>query len=228
MQIFELKSVTRSSNKLADGSYKVFEKELGVFDSLEKAEAFMRMYIDKIKNDSHFNYSDYHCFVVYEKTLNRGLSKKWNSVCEFEGIRSYLPDGTLYCDSPYDDACEKPFRGRPAETIKLKVGDIAWFWWYGHMFPCLVASLPITDEHYRELAENYGDDLGWDYVDDSYTVYTCDMGHEHPECWRCMPYYGKISKRTLQRLQACKRREEAEAAKWRKEQERLEAEGKDE
>ena len=45
MQLFELKSITKSSNKRPDGSYKAYERELGVFDSVENAEAFMRMYI---------------------------------------------------------------------------------------------------------------------------------------------------------------------------------------
>ncbi|MBR4517610.1 MAG: hypothetical protein IKO65_01270 [Victivallales bacterium] len=224
MQLFELKSITRSSNKRPDGSYKVSEQELGVFDSVEKAEAFMKMYIDKVKGYSDWQYSELHCFVIYEKTLNRGLSEKWDSVCEFEGIRSYYPDGTLYCDSPYDDACEKPFRGRPAETIKLKVGDIAWCWWGDGIHPCLVAGLPMTDVHYQQRTEKLGHEMGLDYTDDSYTVYLGGYGHDHPACWLCMPYYGKISKRTLQRLYACKRREEAENEQWRKEQAKLHSE----
>ncbi len=219
MQLFELKSISRSSNKHPDGSYKVSERELGIFDTVEKAEAFMRLVIDKEKA-----FSQFHCFLIIEKTLNRGLTKKWDSVCEFEGIRSYLPDGTLFCDSPYDDACEKPFRGRPAETIKLKVGDIAWYWWYGRIYPCLVAVLPWTDVSYQERVKELGHEMGLDCSDDSYKVYTCDRGHWHPECWRCMPYYGKISKRTLQRLQACKRREEAEIEQWRKQCEQINAE----
>ena len=217
MQLFELKSITRSSNKLPDGSYKTHEQELGVFDSVENAEAFMKMFIDKVKKHSVWRYSEYHCFVIYEKTLNRGLSAKWDSVCEFESVRSYLPDGTLYCDSPYDDDCEKPFRGRSAETIKLKVGDLAWCWWYGEIQPCLVAALPMTDVCYQECVRNCGEELGLDYVDDSYTVYIGGFGHTHPECWRCMPYYGKISKRCLQSIHSAKRREEAEREKWQRE-----------
>ena len=125
MQVFELKSVTRPRKKLPDGSYETHECELGVFDSVENAEAFMKMYIDKVKRERW--YSETHCFVIYEKTLNRGLSAKWNSVCEFESIRSYLPDGTLYCDSPYDDACEKPFN--PANCSRAQCGPPFWNYW---------------------------------------------------------------------------------------------------
>ena len=226
MQLFALKSITKSGNKRPDGSYDVYENELGVFDSVENAEAFMRMFIDRVREHSKSWYSEHHCFVIFEKTLNRGLSAKWDSVCEFESVRSYLPDGTLYCDSPYDDACEKPFRGRPAETIKLKVGDLAWCWWCGGIHPCLVAALPMTDVDYQECVRNCGRELGWDYSDDCYTVYIGGYGHDHPACWRCMPYYGMISKRTLQRIHAAKRREEEENEKWRRERKKEESEQK--
>ena len=205
MKLFELKAISRSGNKRADGSYAVFVQELGVFGSAEKAESFMRLVIASEKE-----YSSFHCFVIYEKTLDRGLSGKTGSVCEFEAVRSYLADGTLYCDSPYDDGCEKPFRGRSAETIKLKVGNIAWRWRYDRIEPVLVADLPLTCAECRKIAEERGSEPALDYSDDAYTVYACNTGHEHPECWRCLPYYGGISQRVLKRLYACREREERE------------------
>ena len=201
MQLFELKAISCSGNKRADGSYAAFERELGIFGSVEKAERFMKLVIDREKE-----YSSFHCFVVYEKTLDRGVSAKTGSVCEFEAVRSYLADGSFYCDSPYDDACEKPFRGRPAETIALKVGVLAWCWRHDRIYPCLVAELPLTDVRYRQWAEKLGHEPELDHSDDCYLVYTCGMGHEHPECWRCLPYYGGISKRVLKRLYACRER----------------------
>ena len=42
MQIFELKSVEIAGNKSLDGSYKTFESQLGIFDSRQNAEAFMK------------------------------------------------------------------------------------------------------------------------------------------------------------------------------------------
>ncbi len=204
MRLFELRAISRSGNKRADGSYAAFVRELGVFGSAEKAESFMRFVIAREKE-----YSSFHCFVIYEKTLDRGVSEKTGSVCEFEAVRSYLADGTLYCDSPYDDAGEKPFRGRSAETIKLEVGDIAWCWRYDRIYPCLVAELPLTDVLYRQWS---GTELN--HSDDCYMVYVCGMGHEHPECWRCLPYYGGISKRVLKRLYAYREREEREIRRW--------------
>ncbi len=217
MQLFVLNAISRASDKLSDGSYEVDKRELGIFDSIENAEEFMRLIIDKEKK-----YSRFHCFLIVEKTLNRELSKKWGSVCKFEGVRTYLPDGTLFCDSPYDDACEKPFRGRAAESIKFKLGEIIWCWRGDRIFPCLVAMLPMTDVEYQERVKRRGEELGWDFTDDAYTVYDCGKGgHEHPECWRCLPYYGKLSKRNLQRIQANKRHEEAEMEAWRKAQEQV-------
>lgn len=211
MQLFELRSIDRTSSKHPDGAYEVFERELGIFDSVENAEIFMKKVIAKEQK-----YFEFHCFVIFEKTLNKGLAGDFESVSEFESVRTYFPDGTLYCDSPCDDAGKKPFRGRPAGSIRLKVGDIAWYWWYGNIYPCLVAGLPLSDVRYRELVRELGHEMGLDYSDDSYTVYT-GYGHEHPECWRCMPYYGKISRRNLQRLYADKRHEESEFGNGRKE-----------
>ena len=202
MRLFELRAISRSGNKRADGSYAAFVRELGIFGSVEKAERFMKLVIDREKE-----YSEFHCFVIYEKTLDRGLSEKTGSVCEFESVRSYLANGSLYCDSPYDDACEKPFRGRLAETIALNIGDIAWCWRYDRIYPCLVAELPLTDVRYRQWSEKLGHEPELDHSDDCYLVHTCGMGHEHPECWRCLPYYGKIAKRVLERLHACGKRE---------------------
>ena len=203
MQLFELKSISRTGNKRPDGSYPVFERELGIFDSVENAETFMKKIIAK-----EGEFFEFHCFIIFEKTLNKGLSGNFESVSEFESVRSYLPDGTLYCDSPYDDAGEKPFRGRPAESIGLNVGNIAWYWWYGDIYPCLIGGLPFSDTRYRELVRERGREIGLDASDDSYMVYT-GHGHEHPECWRCLPYYGKISRRNLQRLYKDKQQEEA-------------------
>lgn len=203
MRLFDLKSISRSSNKRQDGSYEIFRRDLGIFDSVKNAEDFMRLIIERGRA-----YSKFHCFILFEKILNGGWTKKWESVCEYQGVRSYFPDGTLYCDSPYDDGCEKPFRGRPEESIKLKIGDLAWVLFGDNIYPCLVAERPFTDFQYLQKVRKCGHEMGLDYSDDSYRVYTCSMGHQHPECWRCMPYYGKISKRNLQRLYSCRRREE--------------------
>ena len=96
-----------------------------------------------------------------------------------------------------------------AGSIRLKVGDLAWSWWYGRIIPCLIGALPFSDVRYQERIRELGHEMNLDYTDDSYMVYT-GHGHEHPECWRCLPYYGKISRRNLQRLYADKRREESE------------------
>ena len=212
MELFELQAVSIESRRLVTGGYRVWERSLGIYDSPEKAE---RVMLKVIRYEQ--TWQRFFGFFVFEKTLNFGLRGPWEGESEFQSVRAYLPDGTFYCDSPYDDTCRKPFRGRPAEKIPLKVGDLAWCWWYGEIQPCLVAALPMTDVCYQECVRNCGEELGLDYVDDSYTVYIGGFGHTHPECWRCMPYYGKISKRCLQSIHSAKRREEAEREKWQRE-----------
>ena len=65
MQIFELKSVEIDGNKSLDGSYKTVESQLGIFDSRQNAEAFMKIVI---KNEK--SYSRFFAFFIYEKTQN--------------------------------------------------------------------------------------------------------------------------------------------------------------
>ena len=189
MQLFELKSVEIISNKSPDGSYKTLESQLGIFDSHQNAEAFMKIVIENEK------------FFIYEKTLNGGLDGPWNGICEFQAAWSYLGDGTFYCHGDCDDRCEKHFHGRPENTIKLKEGDFAWYLNRNRIVPCLIGSLPMTDMEYQQLLVKHGrEDIGLDYSDDSYCVYLYGNDHDHPLTWRLFPYFGNLSKRNAQRL----------------------------
>jgi len=204
MQLFELKSLSRRGNKQADGSYEVHEEQLGIFDSVAKAEAFIKVMIEKGRG-----YAGYHGFFIYEKTLNCGLMGRWHAVCHYQSVRSYLSDGTRYCYSPYDDTSVKPFRGRPEETIKLKVGVLAWYWQNGTIRPCIVSGVPCSEQKYQQMEKKHGQDLGLDYSDDCYTVLLYEEEHQHPQCWTLLPYYGTITKRHWQRLQTSVKHVEA-------------------
>ncbi len=92
MQLFELKSVEIDGHKSLDDSYKTDESQLGIFDSRQNAEAFMKIVIENEKS-----YSRFFAFFIYEKTLNGGLSGPWNGISEFQAAWSYLPDGSFYC-----------------------------------------------------------------------------------------------------------------------------------
>ena len=195
MQIFELKSVEIDGNKSPDGSYTTFESQLGIFDSREKAETFMKIVIEKQKS-----YCRFFAFFIFEKTLNDGLHGPWKGVCEFQAAWSYLGDGTFYCHGDCDDACEKRFHGRPESTIMLKEGDFAWYLDSKQIVPCLVGGLPMTDTEYQKRVEKLGHDMGLDYSDDCYCVYLYKNNHTHPLTWKLFPYFGNLSKRNAQRL----------------------------
>lgn len=195
MQIFDLREVYITGNKAADGSYDSRENSLGIFDCVSGAEQFLQSYIEK-----HRKYYQFFGFFLYEKTLNDGLQEDWQELCYYQSVWSYLPDGTLYCYSPYDTTCKKPFRGRPAETIPLKGGDLAWWWNGSRILPVLVGILPLTDVEYAQRAKAIGHDCGYDYSDDSYLVDLYPHTHDHPMTWALFPYSGSISKRNLERL----------------------------
>lgn len=196
MQIFDLKAVTVVGNKASDGSYKTYEYSLGIFDCVSAAELFLHIHIaEEQKNNPRF-----FGFFLYEKTLNGGLHEDWGKLCYYQSVWSYLPDGTLYCYSPYDTTCKKPFRGRPAETIPLPVGELAWWWDGSRICPCVVEILPLTDVEYAKRAESLGGDCGYDFTDDCYLVDMYPRTHNHPATWALFPYFGTLSKRNLDRI----------------------------
>lgn len=195
MQIFELKSMEIDSNKSPDGSYKTVESQLGIFDSQQKVEAFMNIVIKNQKS-----YSRFFAFFIFEKTLNDGLCKPREGICDFQAAWSYLADGTFYCHGDCDDACEKRFHGRPESTIMLKEGDFAWYLDRKQIVPCLVGGLPMTDMEYQKHVEKLGHDMGMDFSDDCYCVYLYGNNHTHPLTWKLFPYFGNLSKRNAQRL----------------------------
>ena len=195
MQLFELISVKIRSNKNADGEYETYEQCLGIFDAVASAERFIQIIIGK-----EISYGDkVFCFIIYEKTLNDGLRPDWQEVSEFQAVWSYLPDGTLHCHGSCDDTCTKPFTGRPADKIPMRVGELGWMYTCGKIVPCLVGILPMTDVEYRKREAALGHSLHFDFVDDSYLVYDYSF-HEHPQTWRVFPYFGTISKRNMNRL----------------------------
>lgn len=195
MQLFELKSVEIDGNKSPDGSYKTYENQLGIFDSQQKAEAFMKIVIENQKS-----YCRFFAFFIFEKTLNDGLSGPWKEISEFQAAWSYLGDGTFYCHGDCDDTSEKRFHGRPESTIMLKEGDFAWYLDRNQIVPCLVGGLPMTDTEYQKKVEKRGHDMGMDYSDDCYCVYLYGNNHTHPLTWKLFPYFGNLSKRNAQRL----------------------------
>ena len=192
MQLFQLKAVIIAGQKNCNGGYRVWEDDLGLFDAREKAEEGMRIVVKERQWDKFF------AFFVYERGVNPALNEEG-----FQSVASYYPDGTLYCDSPYDEACKKVFRGRAADTIKLKVGDLGWCWDGKTLEPCLVFAIPFTKEKFAAYCRKNGrdpDTISFDYSDDCYGVYTYNHNHWHPATWRVFPYNETITQRNMARL----------------------------
>ena len=192
MQIFQLKSLEIGGcRRNCNNGHKVYEADLGLYGSREKAEEAMRRLIKENQ------WSTFFAFFIYERELNPCLDEEGYG---YQGVTSYYPDGTLYCESPYDVSCKKIFRGRPAETIKLKVGDLAWFWRGDTIEPCLVFATPCTTEEYAAICQKNGVDPQYDYSDDCYGVYNYGHNHDHPYTWCLFPFTGKITQRNMERL----------------------------
>lgn len=204
MDVFELKAVEICGEKRRDGSYDVDERQLGLFSSRQNAESFIRVVIDKEKE-----YTRFFAFFIYRRILDYGLRGPFESISYFQEAWSYLGDGSFYCHGECDDTCERHFHGRAAQTIMLKRGELAWYMGFRRIIPCIVDLLPMTDVEYRRRAQELGHDLGMDYSDDVYLVYLCGKGepdpmamHHHPMTWMLFPYFGDISKRNMEFLQA--------------------------
>lgn len=210
MDVFELKAVELHGKKCRDGSYDVSRRQLGIFSSRHKAERFIQIIIEKEKE-----YTQFFAFFICRRVLDEGLLGPFNTICEFQEVWSYQGDGSFYCHGQCDEACERHFHGRAAHTIMLKKGELAWYMGFDKIIPCVVSILPITDVEYRRRARELGHGMGLDYSDDSYLVYKCCKGepdlmasHEHPVAWELFPYFGSLSKRNREYLQAIMKKSE--------------------
>lgn len=206
MQIYQLKSLEITGRKNNNGGYRVCEQDQGLFDSSDKAEDFMHIIIQNNE------WTRFFAFFIYERELNADLhGRPWFEIYHYQSVTSYYPDGTLYCHSSCDEAGEKPFKGRHAESIRLKKGDLAWYWRGEYIEPCLVDLLPYTEERYAEYCKRQNkspddpDFHPFDYTDDCYLVYNYGNVHNHPKCWELFPFYDKITKRNMERLLATKK-----------------------
>ncbi len=202
--VFELKAVILSPPMCRDGSYHTYNKEMGVFSSRHKAETYMQLMIKQMEQRQKDKETDdeFFAFFIYLKTLDEGLLDPKHEVSEFQEVWSYYGDGSFYCHGSCDENCRKPFRGRLARTIHLRVDDPAWYWSHNCITPCIVSHLPLTNVGYRRWAKRLGHDVGLDCTDDCYTVILYDNQHAHPQTWELFPFFGPISRRNLNRLLA--------------------------
>jgi len=208
VSIYELMSLKHDGRKSRrDGSYGLYETLQGFFSTREKAEAFMRRVVEEGREWAEPLFA----FLIYEHELDGNSRLAPEERGRFQAVWSYLGDGTFYCHSDCDEGCVKPFRGRRADTIMLKPGDLAWHADSSRLVPCIVEYTPMTDTEYRRKTKRLGHEMKLDYFDDSYFVYHAIGGHCHPNTWCVFPFSGKISQRHLDAILTSRQEEQS----WR-------------
>lgn len=160
--------------------------ELGVFSTRKKAEKMISDWLDHIKSWDMLILG----FTLVEKIIDGTFGGQFHEISEFESVRAYDGNGKLLCDSPYDDACTIPFRGRET-AVKQNVGDIVFVYCGKCAIPALVVDLPPSRDWWRSHIKN---DSAGDCTDDSYTIVRWQYGHDHPKSTSVFPFIGTPTK----------------------------------
>lgn len=162
------------------GEIRAVSVQLGIFDSVEKAEENIRFALkiqaDRRKAHPEWGSSDYVSFELTELYLNGGIDAEGNHPC-FESRRTYDGNGELHCVSDLDDRCTKRFVGRDEPLKGVNEGDFCWYVVDESIFPILYQKAPMTSD---EVREHFDDDIEADYTDDTGLAFSVDLGHLHP------------------------------------------------
>lgn len=175
-RVFFLEALCIVPDGLAeDGSFEIYSRDCGVYSSVRKAESAMnKIFLDR-PADEVFG-GPLLGFMLHEKAVDEGRTGPWSEVSEFKSVRSYRPNGQLFCVSEGGGACEIPFAGRKTPA-PFKAGDYAYVYSGRSAAPALISAVPYTKKEWRaKLPRCTGD-----YTDDSYTAYSARCGgHFHP------------------------------------------------
>jgi hypothetical protein len=140
--------------------YPVFEvssQELGLFSSLQLAEAALPQYISEAEQ-----YGDVYCFFIKEYATDV------LSYSMIESERVYSPTGELIDECLLSELECEAFYGRPAEKIRFKEGDIVEILQDDHVELGVIFALPLSIETVQK--KNL---CSCDSSDDCYGIYYC-------------------------------------------------------
>ena len=197
MQAYRLVAI-EIGDRLAGGARSAHESALGVYSSVKKAEAMIRIHMEKNARDGIPMLG----YVLYENAVDDlALRGPWKCIPAFMSVRTYLADGTLNAVCECDDACEKKWYGRDVSTIKFKSGDFVKVWLGSRIEPMLVAGSPISRD----------EKIVGDWSDDCYLAYPVTGGHCHPFVPYVFPVDGgwQLSSSTKRKLLAVRDQENA-------------------
>lgn len=172
------------------GNIKCHTERIGVYSSVEKAEAAIRKMIEAEEAECKEYKTWEKCFgyILDEIYLDDGLDDNGYPVY-FESRRTYLNNGTLNCFSDLDWRCRKKFRGRMTsqyikesmsakEYIEFKKnGIIAYEWRESCIAPIILTEFAPTAKEWKARVKP---GVCGDVTDDSGIAYDTIGGHHHP------------------------------------------------
>ena len=181
MKVYRLIAIEIEDGRKPSGVYAATETALGVFTSVDKAEAMIRIHAEKVKA-----YRRVLGYALYENELDDlTLHGPWKGIPEFLSVRTYFANGTLnaFCDC--DDTCGKHWHGRDLKTVHYRRGDFVSVWQGRKVVPMLIGELPISTK--RKITG--------DWTDDCYLAFCNGLGHDHPFTPYVFPLVGELSDR---------------------------------
>ena len=185
LSIFELTAISYRDEKPKYPEFKVSNRHVGYFTSLDNAEQAMRKHIEEWHDTPRFGY------LIHEFPLDK------SAYHDAESRRSYLPDGELLHETLVSEISDeetgdlKPFPGRPADKARFKIGELVEVLYGERVSLEIVGNLPNTPKEVRRCE---------DYIDDAY--YTLDQygEHSHPASVSLFPARLKVSKALRKKL----------------------------
>ena len=199
MRVYRLIAI-ELGDRMPNGVAAAHKSALGVFASVEKAEAMIRIHREKM-----CEFSSMVGYALYEHQLDDlSLHGPWKQIPEFLSVRTYLADGTLNAVCDCDSTCEKAWRGRDAATIHFKRGDFVSVWQGDRIVPMLIGGVPSATK----------EKIVGDWSDDCYLAYSISDGHSHPFAPYVFPLVADrtLTERMKRKLLDVREREEAPVA----------------
>ena len=185
-------------------------QRVGFYDTKEHGEEVMREFLETEKKNYEVRGLDYHddClgYFLFELLVHdKPSSFYWNErPCK---CYSFNADGVLNDFVALDEFGW--YRGRKAEDIRFKIGDIVEIVDGGVAELAIIGGLPRTKECYRYLEESDEECEHpcqfLDESDDCYLVYPVDGEegvHYHPQCYKVFPPTRPVSARITALLKA--------------------------
>lgn len=201
--IFELEQVSLITDRYP--SMKTSKFQIGHYSSLERAEAEMMVFVESDQNEDTKVRNTF-CYIIREWKINMCCN-------DFVAIRTYLSDGTFYEENMADK--NGVYWGRPEERMRFHHGDLVEAFCHDRVVLGIVASVPFTPKEVEASMERgkkhlmkdgcskaeaegiFKDQTRLDDSDDSYSLYTAEVGHIQVDSEFIFPTRLKVTTRLM-------------------------------